>query len=182
MSWPDGERYLFPQQSPYSSLVVSLLLSLVSTILFSWTGGILSHLNSLKHRFPRFPPRNLCFYVMLAVPSLLPSLQRTQSSVKLFLIFLESAESKIHLAAPADARPKTPLISFCIVRLRTLCVTRCLGIFSLSTTFGPFPGKLPGFWGSMVFRHQPIPRKGSGNNNNNSKTEITDGLLRNKES
>ena len=31
MSWPDGERYLFPQQS----LVVSLLLSLVFTLLFS---------------------------------------------------------------------------------------------------------------------------------------------------
>ena len=39
MSWPDGERYLRPPQSP----VVSLLLSLVSTILFSRTGGILSH-------------------------------------------------------------------------------------------------------------------------------------------
>ena len=25
------------------------------------------------------------------------------------------------------------------------------------------PWELPGFWGSMVFRHAPIPRKGSGN-------------------
>ena len=25
----------------------------------------------------------------------------------------------------------------------------------------PDPGELPGFWGSMVFRHAPIPRKGS---------------------
>ena len=58
MSWPDGERYLRPPQS----LVVSLLLSR--------TGGILSHLNSLTHRFPRFPPRNLCSLVMLAVFSL----------------------------------------------------------------------------------------------------------------
>ena len=66
LSWPDGERYLRPQQC----LVVTLLLSLVSTLLFSWTGGILSHLNSSTHRFPRFPPRNLCFYVMLAVFSL----------------------------------------------------------------------------------------------------------------
>ena len=30
---------------------------------------------------------------------------------------------------------------------------------------GPVIGQLPGFWGSMVFRHAPIPRKGSGNNN-----------------
>ena len=66
MSWPDGERYLFPQQS----LVVSLLLPLVFTLLFCRTGGILSHLNSSTHRLPRFPPRNLRFYVMFAVFSL----------------------------------------------------------------------------------------------------------------
>ena len=66
MSWPDGERYLFPQQS----LVVSLLFSLVSTLVFSRTGGVLSHLNSSTYRFPPFPPRNLCFYVMLTAFSL----------------------------------------------------------------------------------------------------------------
>ena len=38
MSLPDGERYLRPPQS----LVVSLLLSLVSTLVFSRTGGVLS--------------------------------------------------------------------------------------------------------------------------------------------
>ena len=66
MSWPDGERYLSPQQF----LVVSLLLSPVSTFFFSRTGGIPSHQNFSTHRFPRFPPRILCFYVMLAVLSL----------------------------------------------------------------------------------------------------------------
>ena len=66
MSWPDGERYLFPQQF----LVISLLLSLVFTLTFSRTGGVLSHQNSSTHRFPRFPLRNLCFYVMHAVFSL----------------------------------------------------------------------------------------------------------------
>ena len=66
ISWPDGERYLRPPQS----LVVSLLLSLVSTLLFSRTGGVLSHRSILIHRFPRFPPRNLCSLVMLAVSSL----------------------------------------------------------------------------------------------------------------
>ena len=66
MSWPDGECYLCPLQS----LVVSLLLSLISILLFSRTGGILSHQNSLTHRFPRFPLRNLCSLVMLAVSSL----------------------------------------------------------------------------------------------------------------
>ena len=66
MSWPDRERYLPPLQS----LVVSLLFSLVSTLVFSRNGGELTHLNSDIHRFPRFPPRNLCSFVMLAVFSL----------------------------------------------------------------------------------------------------------------
>ena len=62
MCWPDRERYLRPPQP----LVVSLL-SLVSTLLFSRTGGVLSHRNSSTHRFPQFPPKNLCSLVMLAV-------------------------------------------------------------------------------------------------------------------
>ena len=66
MSWPDGELYLRPPQS----LVVSLLLSLVSTLLFSRNEGVLSDLNSSTHRFSRFSPRNLCSLFMLAVPSL----------------------------------------------------------------------------------------------------------------
>ena len=66
ISWPDGERYLRPPQS----IVVSLLLSLVSTLVFSRTGGVLSLGNFSTHRFPRFPPRNLCSLVTLAVFSL----------------------------------------------------------------------------------------------------------------
>ena len=62
MSWPNRERQSFPLQS----LVVSLLLSLVYTLLFSRTGGVLSHLNSSTHSFPRFPPRNLCSLVYAA--------------------------------------------------------------------------------------------------------------------
>ena len=65
MSWPDEERYSCLLQS----LVVSLLFSLVSTLLFSRTGDILSHLNSSTHRFPQFPPRNLCSLVTLAALS-----------------------------------------------------------------------------------------------------------------
>ena len=66
MSWPDGERYLHPQQL----LVVSLTLSLVSTLVFFRTGGVLSHQSILTRKFPRFPLRNLCSLVMLAVSSL----------------------------------------------------------------------------------------------------------------
>ena len=66
MSLPDGERCLRPPQS----LVVSLLLSLVSTFVFYRTGGVLSLQSILTHRYPRFPLRNLCSLVMLAVSSL----------------------------------------------------------------------------------------------------------------
>ena len=66
MSWPDGERCLRLLQS----LVVSLLLPLVSTVVFSQTGGVLSLPNILTHRFPQLPLRNLCSLVMLAVSSL----------------------------------------------------------------------------------------------------------------
>ena len=62
MSWLDGVRYLRPPQS----LVVSLL----SPLVLSRTGGVLSHRSSLTRRFPRFPQRNLCSLIMLAVSSL----------------------------------------------------------------------------------------------------------------
>ena len=78
MSWPGGVRYLRPPQS----LVISLLLSLVSTLVFSRTGGVLSLQSILTHRFPQFPPRNLCFLVMLAVSSLSSMQQRTQPSFR----------------------------------------------------------------------------------------------------
>ena len=50
---PNRERYSCPLQS----LVVSLLLS---TLRFSRTESVLSHLNSLTYRFPRFPPLPRC--------------------------------------------------------------------------------------------------------------------------
>ena len=100
-------------------------------------------------------------------------------SLLLAPISLELAESKIFLAALADTRLRTPLISFCTVQLRTLCVARSLAIFCLCTTSGPGPEELLGFWGLMVFHHPPILRKGSGNNNN-SKTEIIDAPLRSR--
>ena len=153
MSWPDGECYLrLPQ-----SLVVSLLLPLV----FSRTGGVLSHQNSLTHRFPRFPLRNLCSLVMLAVSSLV--YVATDTAFSLVLISLELAESKILPVAPTNTRSRTPLISFCSVQLRTLCATHSLATLCLCTTSGPDIGELPGFWGPMVSRHAPIPWKGSDN-------------------
>ena len=49
ISWPDGERYLRPLQF----LLVSLLF-LLSTLLFSRTGGALSHRNSSTRKFLDF--------------------------------------------------------------------------------------------------------------------------------
>ena len=72
------------------------------------------------------------------------------------------AELRILPAAPVDTRPRTLVISFCTVQLRTLYATHSWATLCLFTTSGPDPGELPGFWGSMVFRHAPIPRKGSG--------------------
>ena len=61
----------------------------------------------------------------------------------------------------------TPPISFCTVQLRTLCAAHSLATLCFSTTSGPDPGELPGFWGSMVFCHAPIPQEGRVANNNN---------------
>ena len=41
-----------------------------NTLVLSRTEGVRSHLNSLTHRFPQFPPKNLCSLFMLAVSSL----------------------------------------------------------------------------------------------------------------
>ena len=110
---------------PPQSLVVSLLLSLVSTLVLSRTGGVLSHLNSLTHRFPRFPLRNLCSLVMLAVFSVVYA--ATDTAFFWVLISIGLAEPRILPAAPADTRPRTPLISFCTVQLRTLFGAQLFG-------------------------------------------------------
>ena len=83
------------------------------------------------------------------------------------LISLGLTESRILPAALADNPPRTLLISFCTVQLRTLSPLTLWRLslslsLSLSATSGPDPGELPGFWDSMVFRHAPISRKGSG--------------------
>ena len=127
---------------PLQFLVVSLLLPLISTLLFSRAGGILSHLN-FKHRSPWFAPRNLCFFVTFAVTSLEYYLSRLTESIILH-------------AVPVDTRPRTVLILFCPVNLRTLCAARSLATLCLSTTSGPGPGELPSFWDTMVFCRAPI--------------------------
>ena len=145
----------------HSAIPCSLSSPLVSTLVFSRTGGVLSHLNSLTHRFPRFPLRNLGSLVMLAVLSLV--FRCNGHSLLLGSYLSRLAESRIFPAAPVATCLRTSLISFCTVQLRTLCAAHSLATLCLCTTSGPDPGELPGIWGLMVFRHAPIPRKGSGN-------------------
>ena len=63
-----------------------------------------------------------------------------------------------------DTRPRTSLISFCTVQLRTLSAAHFLATLCLFTTSGPDPGELSDFWGSMVFRHPPSLGRGRVNN------------------
>ena len=65
-----------------TSLVVSLL-SFASALLFSRTGGVLSHRNSWTHRFPSLDfHRGTCAPSWSTLCSLLSTLQRIQPSVK----------------------------------------------------------------------------------------------------
>ena len=144
----------------------SLSSYLSSTLIFSRTGVVRFHLNSLTHRLLQFLLRNVCYVVTLAVSYLVFAATNTACCSAFVLLGL--AKSGILHATLADIRPRTPLISFCTVQLRILCSTRSLATLSLRKTSGLSPGELPGFWGSMVFHHTPIPRKRLGNNNSNS--------------
>ena len=110
---------------------------LVSVLVVSRTGGVLSHRNSLTHRFVWILLKNLCSFVTLAVRSLVFVTMDTAYCQA--LISLELAESRILHKAPVDIRPTTSLISFCTVQLRTLCTTRSVTTLCLSPTSGPGP-------------------------------------------
>ena len=91
------------------------------------------------------------------------TLQRTQPSVKLFIFqHWQNQESFLQ-------RLRTlvlgPLSSHSAPLSYGLCAACSLETLCLPTISGPGLGKLPGFCGSMVFRHAPIPRQWSGNNN-----------------
>ena len=122
---------------------------------------VLRHTGSLDfHRGTCAPSsRSLCF--------LSSTLQRTQPTVKLLSLqdwqnpscstCVHSSQDSFHLILNCPATDSAPLV---------------LGRLSVSTTSGPGPGEFPGFWCSMVFRHGPIPRKGSSGNSNNLKVGI----------
>ena len=165
MSWPDGEHYLRLVQS----LVVSLLLCLVSTLVFSRTGGALFHQNSLTHRSSRFPMRNLCSSSCSLILSLVDAAKHTA----FFHVFISLglAENPSCCACGHSSRGTSHLILHCSATesLRRLLFGDSLFLYDLLSRFWRI-ALLQGLHG---FRHAPILRKGSGKNNNkgvNSRT------------
>ena len=152
MIWPDGERYLHPLQS----LVVSLLLSLVSTLVYSrdWRRTVSSkffdtQVPSISTEELVLPGYARCVFL---------GLRCNGHSLLLgcYLSRIGRIENPSCSAGGHSSQDTSHLILHCATTdsLATLC---------FSTTSGPDPGELSGFWGSMVFRHAPIHRKGSGN-------------------
>ena len=131
-----------------------LLLPLVSTLVFSRIGSVLSHLNSLTHRIlRRFRLRN-CTSSSRLLRFFLSLQQRTQPAVE-FLSY-KNSQNRESFMQRLRTSAQEPLISFCTVQIRSLCTSRFLVPLCLSTYSGPGPGELPGFWGSMVFHHAPF--------------------------
>ena len=154
MSWPDGERYLRPLQSPCS---LSPLISRIHSSLFSecsrnvsckFLNAQVSLISTEELVIPRHArcvlSRLRCNGHSLLLSSYLCRIGRIENS------------------SCSACGPRTPLISFCTVQLRIVCAVHFLATLCLCTTSGPDAGELPGFWGSMIFRHAPIHRKGSG--------------------
>ena len=147
-------RYLCPLQS----LVVSLLLSPISTLLFFWTEDVLSHLNFLTHRSLRCPLWNLAPSSCSLYP-LLSSLQRTQPSIKLLLDKIDRIKNFLCSACGYPTQNNSHLILHC-PELRTLCTARFMKILFLSTASGPDPWELPGFGALWSFALLPSLARG----------------------
>ena len=98
----------------------AVLLSIFSRIHFFLypAGNVLSQLNFLTNRFPRYLLKN-CAPSSILLSPLLSSLQQTQPTIK--LLSLESAESRILHAQPEYTRHWTLVILFFTVQLRCLC-------------------------------------------------------------
>ena len=133
---------------------LSLLLSPISTLVFSQTGGVLSHQSSLTHRFPQFSPRNLCSLVMLIVFALVFTAMDMPSFRFLFLYNWQNQESFLqHLQTLVSGH----LSSY------KLFVTLCLPTTSVQTLWSCPASGAP--WSSTI-----PPSLGRGriiNNNNN---------------
>ena len=79
---------------------------------------MLSHLNSLTHRFPRFPPRNLCSIVMPTVCFLAYS-------------YYSSIISRIHSFLFSDWKPSEEFVVQRCARCVLSCLTPIILLLSL---------------------------------------------------
>ena len=144
MSWPNEKRYSCPLQS--------LVISLVSTLFFSRTEGVLSHQNSLTHRFPWFVLKNLCSLVTLAVCPLSSLLNGHSLLLSSYLtkigrienpscsVFEHSSQDTSHLILRCPATDSAPLALWRLsVFLQPL--VQALGTFSAS--WSPWSSAMP---------------------------------------
>ena len=150
MSWPDGERYLHPLQS----LVVSLLLSLVSTLFSDWQQTVSSKF--FNTQVPSIATQELM--LPCSTHCVCSCLHCNGHSLLLsfYLCSIGRIESPSCRTCGHLSQDTSHLILHCLAM-------DSLATLGLSTTSGPGPGKLPDFWGSMVFHLIPNPQKGSGN-------------------
>ena len=155
MSWPYEEHCTCPLQS----LVSSLLLSFISTVVFSRTGDVLSHLNSSTPQAPSVFTEEL---VLPRHARCVLSHLRCNGYSHLLSSYLSRIGRMENPSCCTYGHPfQDPLVSLCTVQLRTLYAAHSLATICLSTTSCPSPRNFPGFWGSMV-PPCPHPSKGVG--------------------
>ena len=167
MSWPDGERCLrLPR-----SFVVSLPLPIVSTLVLSRTGGVLSLQNIVTHRFPRFPLRNLCSLVILAVFSLVFAATDKPSIRFLSLQDWQNRESFLHrlqTLVPGHLSSLSALSSYGLFAPLTLW-RLSVSVRPLIQTLGSCPASgAP--WSSAM---PPSLGRGRVTNNNNNNIDLS---------
>ena len=164
MSWPDGERFLRPLQS----FVLSLLLSLVSTLNLSsgWRRTVSSKFSDTQVSSISTEELVLLCHARCVLSRLRcngHSLLLSSYQFRIGRIKNPSCSACGH-----PFKDTSHLILHCPVAdsLRRSLLGNSLSLYDLwSWSMG-----ISRFWGSMVFRHAPIPGKRSGNNN--SKIEI----------
>ena len=144
---------------PPQSLVVSLLLSVVSTLFFSRTGGVLSH-QSILTQVPSISIEELV--LPRHARCVLSRLRCNEHSLLLGSYFsrIGKIENPCCSACGHSSQDTSHLILHCPA---TDSLRHSLFGDSISTISGPDLSEFPSFWGSMVIRHAPIPRKGLGN-------------------
>ena len=164
MSWPDGERYSCPLQS--------LVISRIHSSLFSdWRRSVSSKFFDIQ--VPSISTEKLVLSCLCC--------KSTQPSVK--LLSLQDWQNREFFLQHLQTLVSEHFSSHSALSSYRLCATCSLATICFSTTCSPGLGELPGFGGSMVFRHAPIPWKGSGNNNTlvlstrGSNKLVTEGLL-----